>query len=619
MVYGGKPSKGCQMCRIRRIKCDETRPTCKQCARARRTCPGYRDVGDGGDSSRNRKAASHEADRKAAVSRAAAKPLAPKTQSGESDSSSESEGSATPVLMNEETVKSLLQLPVEDLASCHFIANYVLIPRQHILSTRGFLEFLLPLLKSGTRISHFKHAFDACALASLNNRVGNGNEFEKQALGSYTKALAATFAALKDPELVKKDETLAAILLLGLFENISAKSLGMMAWSSHIEGAVQLVKTRGPAQLSTKTGMDLFVAVRTQMIIHSLSTGKAPSLDVDWWVDDNPNSEYGVHFQRLSSRTSELKNETNHLLATVTRTPENTELMKKAMEKCQELDKEIVEWLEDLPESFRWKTVAWEDYNPKCDYSKAEAFPGRIDMYADLWVVNLWNVMRCMRIVLASLIVRFTAWIISPADYRTTPEYAASARAIADIIASVPYQLGWFAKHQDLRERAQLSGFACGEDDAEKGLAGYFLLWPLTCIQGQDYLTDAQRTWVKGRLKCIGNQIGVRYGNMLSQLNVRMPSMLILRDRLVNNPHSTPPADMASFLASQAAAAKAEGTAAPSAPPGPTWRPPSPDKHDKQEAALRRVIQRQTEELKKKAVDRSATMDEWTVKQWLQL
>lgn len=95
--------------------------------------------------------------------------------------------------------------------------------------------------------------------------------------------------------------------------------------------------------------------------------------------------------------------------------------------------------------------------------------------------------------------------------------------------------------------------------------------------------------------------------------------MLILRDRLVNNPHSTPPADMASFLASQAAAAKAEGTAAPSAPPGPTWRPPSPDKHDKQEAALRRVIQRQTEELKKKAVDRSATMDEWTVKQWLQL
>ncbi|UNI24243.1 hypothetical protein JDV02_010006 [Purpureocillium takamizusanense] len=605
------------MCRVRRIKCDETRPTCKQCARARRTCPGYREAESVGDSSRSR--TGEAADRQPPASRTSSRPLASKTQKGQSDFSSESEYSTTPVIMNEEAIQGLLQLPVEDLASCHFIANYVLIPRQHILSTRGFLEFLLPLLKSGARIPHFKHAFDACALASLNNRVGNGNEFDKQALGSYTKALAATFAALKDPELVKKDETLAAILLLGLFENISAKSLGMMAWSSHIEGAVQLVKARGPAQLSTKTGMDLFVAVRTQMIIHSLSTGKGPSLDVNWWVDDNPNSEYGVQFLRLSSRTSELKNETNHLLATVHKTPENTERMKKAMEKCQDLDKEIVEWLEELPESFRWKTVAWEDYNPKCDYSKAEAFPGRIDMYADLWVVNLWNVMRCMRIVLASLIVRFTAWTISPADYRTTPEYAAGARvcveAIADIIASVPYQLGWFAKHQDLRERAQLSGFACGEDDAEKGLAGYFLLWPLTCIQGQDCLTDAQRIWVKGRLKCIGNQVGVRYGNMLSQLNVRMPSMLILRDRLVNNPHNTPPADMASFLANQAAVAKAT----PSAPPGPTRRPPSPDGQSKQEAALKRVIKRQTEELKKKAVDTSATVDEWTVKTWLQL
>lgn len=243
---------------------------------------------------------------------------------------------------------------------------------------------------------------------------------------------------------------------------------------------------------------------------------------MDWWVDDPVSNQYASHFQQLSSHTGTLKNEVNNLLGSTSRTAEHTQLMKDAIRNCQNLDAKIVTLLEELPESFRWQTVAWEDYNPKCDYSKAEAFPGRIDMYQDLWVVNLWNVMRCMRIVLASLTVRATAWIISPADYRTTPGYAATARtcveAIADIIASVPYQLGWFAKHKELSERAQLSGFACGEDDAEKGLAGYFLLWPLTCIQGQDYLTDSQRIWVKGRLKCIGNQLGVRYGNMLSQV-----------------------------------------------------------------------------------------------------
>ena len=31
------------MCRTRRIKCDETKPTCNQCAKSRRQCPGYED------------------------------------------------------------------------------------------------------------------------------------------------------------------------------------------------------------------------------------------------------------------------------------------------------------------------------------------------------------------------------------------------------------------------------------------------------------------------------------------------------------------------------------------------------------------------------------------------
>ena len=158
------------------------------------------------------------------------------------------------------------QLPLEELASCHFISHYVLIPRQSYTTTRGFLEFVLPLVTSDEVRPYFDHAFMACALASLNNRVGTGNDFDKEALGQYTKALAAVSVALKDAEVIKRDDLLAAILLLGLFENITAKTFGMLAWSSHIEGAIQLVKARGKEQLKTKTGMDLFVAVRTQMV-----------------------------------------------------------------------------------------------------------------------------------------------------------------------------------------------------------------------------------------------------------------------------------------------------------------------------------------------------------------
>lgn len=43
MVYCGKPSKGCGECRSRKIRCDQARPACSQCTKASRTCSGYRD------------------------------------------------------------------------------------------------------------------------------------------------------------------------------------------------------------------------------------------------------------------------------------------------------------------------------------------------------------------------------------------------------------------------------------------------------------------------------------------------------------------------------------------------------------------------------------------------
>lgn len=41
MVNPGHPSRGCATCKLKRIKCDETRPTCKKCASSKRICLGY--------------------------------------------------------------------------------------------------------------------------------------------------------------------------------------------------------------------------------------------------------------------------------------------------------------------------------------------------------------------------------------------------------------------------------------------------------------------------------------------------------------------------------------------------------------------------------------------------
>lgn len=239
------------------MQCDETKPTCNQCAKSRRICPGYKDEFD--LVFRNETQATERRARKA-NKKALAQKYNREAESGESSGSSTSPASSTDTCL----IPAAPQVPIEDRAACHFVSNFVLIPNQG--NARGFMEFLIPLMKMEHIPPHFKFAFDACALASLNNRVGTGNDFEKEALGKYTKALSATFVALRDPDVAKQDATLASVLLLGLFENITARQLGMLAWGSHIEGAIQLAKARGRKQLRTKVGLAMFIAVRTQMV-----------------------------------------------------------------------------------------------------------------------------------------------------------------------------------------------------------------------------------------------------------------------------------------------------------------------------------------------------------------
>ncbi|KAL6814275.1 hypothetical protein J3E69DRAFT_347013 [Trichoderma sp. SZMC 28015] len=48
MVNPGHPSTGCKSCRLRRILCDSTRPSCLRCLKSQRICLGYDDLGQDG-------------------------------------------------------------------------------------------------------------------------------------------------------------------------------------------------------------------------------------------------------------------------------------------------------------------------------------------------------------------------------------------------------------------------------------------------------------------------------------------------------------------------------------------------------------------------------------------
>ena len=250
-------------------------------------------------------------------------------------------------------------------------------------------------------------------------------------------------------------------------------------------------------------------------------------MGVDWWVDEAVNDQTATRCQALIMKTNVLRAEVTRVLMANVRSPEVTATIMSFVERMKEVDDEVTAWFEGLPDHWRYITVAWEDHVPDGDYARAEVFPGRVDVYRDYWIASVVNTARITRLALKSTVVRCVAWVRAPTDYRTTPEYATAARAcsetITDILASVPYHLSWHLKRPDILHKANLSGFACGDETVQKSLPGYFLMFPLATVANQDYCTDAQRAWVRGRFRYVATELGVKFANVLAKVGFLTP------------------------------------------------------------------------------------------------
>jgi hypothetical protein len=320
-----------------------------------------------------------------------------------------------------------------------------------------------------------------------------------------------------------------------------------MGWGSHIDGAVALIKMRGKKSLRTHIGKSLFMTVRTQMVINCMSSSRPPEMGTDWWITDAPKDEIAQNVTRLNLRTAELRAEVNNVMTTTPHNAENLEKVLAVMRKVQAIDKEHEDWAKYLPEEWKPKTVGWLDSIGNTDLTDAPIYPGKIDVYTDVWQACVWNLWRVSRLLVAGLIIRCVAWISAPVDYRTTPEYAKAARVgfemISDIIAAIPFHLGW-TYNEDMGQvvPGDLSGFACGENLSNgRALGGFFTIWPLFSANCSDFATDAQRKWITGRMRFIADSMGINQSAVLSSVCSTAPIVPFQKRCVLTSPVPIPP------------------------------------------------------------------------------
>ncbi|KAL3418617.1 hypothetical protein PVAG01_10333 [Phlyctema vagabunda] len=577
MVNTGKPSKGCYLCRARRIKCDETKPACLRCQKSKRICPGYRD--------------SFELslrDETKSTKRKASKTFSPSEEdihnvimhhagnNGEhlmlySDSQSATVpawanyiGDTSPDHLSHiyNTVSGLhtplnyqysrprdSQLTVDEQAFGQFLSKFVLIPEQG--ATRGFFDFLVPLLKAEQAGSPLSTAFSAVALAAFGVRPFS-KSLLPQADALYVRALKQINSVLQHPKLALEDSTLATVLLLGFYEarailsdeqywqsvltssqTLTSSQLTVKGWISHIEGAVALLKSRGKQQMETQIGRELFMAIRSQMMVVGIANSKYIDGGIDSWMNMGTEDATLRRINELNLRVAGLRADSNAVICLSSRTANNLEKVLRLLREGEALEQAFGECFDNLPEFWKPQTVSWVDRIPDEELPTSSCYPGKVDIYSEIWLASQYVNGLSSRLFVSSTILRCTAWLCSPLDYRITPEYTAAARLsgqiIEDIVASVPY---FFGLHSNACVESQLP---CDEDrtSTPKVLAGVFSLWPVFVAATCDFATETQRIWLRVKLQEIAESMGVNHSALLIQAShLRYPSMFIHRDTM---------------------------------------------------------------------------------------
>ncbi|KAJ6155368.1 transcriptional regulator family: Fungal Specific TF [Penicillium chermesinum] len=311
MVYGGKPSTGCHLCRKRKIKNSVTKA-----APGAATAPST----DG-----------HV--------QAIAQRYIP-ANNGQTPSDTGSLSDASSRMSSASSSSSSLDLiSIPDAtwlqrAICYFFDQFTISPDCEGI---GHMDYLPPLY----------------AQLDPRTREPSGTVFRlsapplmHQARQRFGKALRSLREALISPTQAAKDETFAAMLILSLYEDISGERNGLH--SSHTAGFEYLMKLRGQGQLEHQRGRDMFNFAYVQMHVGILALGDKPRDNLDSVLEGLSNSDDPT--ERLMLTTSKMR----HLYVSMQSAPNPPDqaAIEGWIHSARDIDQEICAWGMSLPD--RW-------------------------------------------------------------------------------------------------------------------------------------------------------------------------------------------------------------------------------------------------------------------------
>lgn len=390
---------------------------------------------------------------------------------------------------------------------------------------------------------------NGCLLASIKalgaagvTQNGAGPSRSPEAQRRYLDAIQLTNAALQSPLDVKRDSTLLAINILGIFESITGFHRSLSSWQDHIHGAAALLQLRGVEQFDTDTGGRLFMQTCASLVI-SCTQQRLPipehvrklQVKAEKLIPDPKDRVWRFHMQNLRFADLHAK----LLAGNVLRSPDEAEaIIKEALI----IEAEIVDLLSNPDADWQYETI---------NANGPAIYAGYYFVFRHYLISLMYTSLFSNRISLHDIIIKAMQACPNPSSLNLSPAEQEHLRHSSEIIhryqldifATVPQHLGISFSQLDFVSPFGASPESKWTPDLlwinfiskdhnpwqsrkkqspdlpfVRQSGGYLLQWPLWVAGAADVPGGSERRWAIGTLKVIGQSMGVQQAIILANL-----------------------------------------------------------------------------------------------------
>ncbi|RBR09323.1 uncharacterized protein FIESC28_09931 [Fusarium coffeatum] len=421
MVNRG-PSRGCITCKRRRVKCDETKPSCKACNRVGRECAGY-------------KKQPVRLRFKDETSRCVNKFKSPDRIITTIITEHEVSGfSETPGLLPS-------RLPKQQDAAVAFFLTYVTNVGRNMESTRGFLEFVRPILATESHNSALSAAVNATSIKlwTLLQPTGITSSLP---IRLYNQALVKLQEAVYSPEEQGKDATVIAALMLQQCDTLAAIFGHNKSNTTHRKGALALLTQNGMGKFKHHGHLlgNLFHAKISFCVRHKVSLTEG---ELDWVqskiipaLPANPSYSLdiiGVSISRL---------QTIHNLSASPKVEISLAALQELPSIICEVEAQLHAWLHTVPEIWHRQTIQAKDtMTPGID-----TYDGSVVIYPSIQITNIWNMWRIYRLIVEEVKRNLFNNLVTESVNPQVKRSQETQDLIKSICRSIPFYLGNLSK-----------------------------------------------------------------------------------------------------------------------------------------------------------------------------